>query len=132
MLKLCMSKIKQLSLWLIGIGFIIAGINHFLNPDFYTAIMPPYLPYHLELVYISGVFEVLGGIGIMIPRVQKWAGWGLILLLIAVFPANLHMALNPEQFETIPTIALYLRLPLQFVLIAWIYWAMQTGDSPEK
>jgi len=127
-----MSKVKQISIWLIGIIFIIAGINHFLNPDFYTAIMPPYLPYHLELVYISGVFEILGGIGILIPRLQKWAGWGLILLLIAVFPANIHMALNPDEFDTIPAIALYLRLPLQFVLIAWIYRAIQTGDEENK
>ena len=125
-----MTRLKQLSLWLVGIAFIIAGANHFLNTHFYVAMMPPYLPYHLELVTISGVFEILGGIGFLIPRVRQWAGWGLILLLIAVFPANVHMAINPEQFADVaPAWALYLRLPLQFIAIAWVYWSMKIQEK---
>lgn len=100
-----------------------------MNTDFYVAMMPPYLPYHLELVTISGVFEILGGIGFLIPRIRQWAGWGLILLLVAVFPANIHMALHPEQFaELAPTWTLYLRLPIQFILISLVYWSMKTEE----
>jgi uncharacterized membrane protein len=101
----------------------IAGANHFVNPGFYLKIMPPYLPAHLELVYLSGFFEILGGGAIMIPALRRLAGWGLMVLLLAVFPANIHMALHPDQFASIPVAALYARLPLQFVLIAWVYWA---------
>lgn len=125
-----MKPTKQLSIWLVGIVFIIAGSNHFLNLDFYVAMMPPYLPYHLELVYISGVFEILGGIGFLIPRVRQWAGWGLILLLIAIFPANIQMAINPEQFADVtPAWALYLRLPLQFIVIDWVYWSITIEEK---
>ena len=109
-------------------AFIFAGVNHFLNPDFFVAIMPPYLPLHLELVLLSGVFEILGGVAVLVPGVRSLAGWGLILLLLAVFPANLHMALNPELFPDVSSSALYLRLPLQIVFIAWAYWATRPED----
>ena len=84
--------------------------------------MPPYLPWPERLVQISGVFEIAGGIGVLIPQFQRAAGWGLIALLVAVFPANLHVALNgwPEM-EIAPWI-LWWRLPLQLFLIAWVYW----------
>lgn len=114
---------KRLSILLLALFFIAAGLNHFINPDFYLAIMPPALPAPSLLVYISGFFEVVGGIGLLFGRVRSWAGLGLILLLLAVFPANIYMALNPALFaETAPPPALYLRLPLQFVLMAWVYW----------
>lgn len=115
-------KLKTLAKWLLGVLFVAAGVNHFANPGFYVAIMPPYLPWHYELVLISGVFEVLGGVGLLIPLVSRAAAWGLIALLVAVFPANLHMALHPEQFPNIPPAVLYARLPLQAVFIAWAYW----------
>ena len=72
---------------------------------------------------MSGVFEVAGGIGVLIPRLRSLAGWGLVALLVAVFPANLHMALNPELFSDASPFALYSRLPIQLLLIAWAYWA---------
>ena len=86
--------------------------------------MPPYLPAHRELVYLSGVFEILGGIGLLIPGLRRFAGWGLIALLLAVFPANVHMALNPQPFidQGIPLWALYARLPVQFLLMYAIWW----------
>lgn len=127
-----MIKAKRVSKWLIGIAMIGAGINHFVSPNFYTRIMPPYIPRHLELVYLSGILEILGGIGILLPKTQRWSGYGLIALLIAVFPANLYMALNTELFAKFaPARALYLRLPLQFILIAWIYWSIDdvSGDA---
>lgn len=100
-----------------------AGANHFVHPDGYVAIMPPDLPAHLELVYISGVFEMLGGLGVLFSHTRKLAAWGLIALLIAISPANVHMALHPEQFPDIPAWVLYARLPFQLVFIAWVWWA---------
>ena len=108
--------------WLLGVLFIAAGLNHFRNPDFYVKIMSPYLPWPCELVLISGVFEVLGGIGLLIPRLQVVAAWGLIALLVAVFPANLHMALHTEDYPELPPAVLWVRLPFQALFIAWAYW----------
>jgi uncharacterized membrane protein len=115
-------KPKTVSKYVLGILFILAGLNHFLNPDLYISIMPPYLPWHLFLVYLSGVFEILFGVLVLIPRWTRLAAWGIILLLIAIFPANLHMALNAESFAFIPSVFLWLRLLFQVVLIAWAYW----------
>lgn len=117
-----MDKLKLAFQYLLAIFFVLAGINHFLNADFYLKMMPPYLPWHLFLVYLSGVFEIILGIMVIIPKLTRIAGWGLIALLIAVFPANLHMALNPDLFPNISSIALWVRLPFQAVLIAWAYW----------
>lgn len=107
---------------LFGIAFVFAGLNHFLNARFYVAIMPSYLPLHWELVYISGIFEV--GLGAMIALDYKTilAAWGLIALLIAVYPANISMAQNPQLFPDIPVWVLYARLPLQFLFIGIAYW----------
>ena len=103
--------------WLFGLAFVAAGANHFWNPDPYVAIMPPYLPWPLLLVYLSGAAELLLGALLLVPRFRFRAAWGLVALLVAVFPANLHMAFNPELFPTIPPLALWLRLPFQAVLI---------------
>lgn len=113
---------KLITKIIFGLLFVAAGANHFVNPKFYLDIMPPYLPWHYALVILSGIAEVLLGIGLLIPQTSTYAAWGLILLLIAVFPANLYMAMNPELFPTIPTFALWLRLPLQGLLILWAYW----------
>jgi uncharacterized membrane protein len=107
--------------WALGILFIVAGSAHFVRPDVYVRIMPPYLPWHLGLVYLSGLFEIVLGILVLVPRTRVPAAWGLIALLIAVFPANAHMALNPQLYPRISPILLWLRLPLQGVLIAWAY-----------
>jgi uncharacterized membrane protein len=115
MLKLAMK-------WLLGALFVAAGVNHFVNPHFYLRIMPPYLPWHRELVLASGAFEVLGGVGLLIPRLQAAAAWGLVALLVAVFPANVHMALHPGDYPRFPPALLWARLPLQAVFIAWAYW----------
>lgn len=108
--------------WLLGVLFVVAGVYHFVNPGFYVRIMPAYLPWHYELVLISGAFEILGGVGLLIPAVSRVAAWGLIALLVAVFPANVHMALHPAQFPNLPPPLLWGRLPLQAVLVAWAYW----------
>lgn len=103
--------------------FIAGGVNHFVNPKFYLSMMPPYLPAPALLVQVSGLFEVLGGLGVLWPVTRLYSGYGLVALLVAVFPANLHMALHPESFPTIPIWGLYLRLPLQVGFIGWVLWA---------
>lgn len=117
---------ERIALLLMSVLIVRAGVEHFVNPEGYVAIMPPYLPAHLELVYLSGFFEILGGIGVLFSRTRNVAGWGLIALLVAVFPANLHMAFYPKLFPTIPAWALYARLPLQPVLIAWVWWVTRS------
>jgi uncharacterized membrane protein len=110
--------------WLLTIGMVLAGINHFIDPATYVAMMPSALPWHLELVYASGVFEILGGLGLIHPRTRRLAGWGLIALLVAIFPANLNMAVNhlPLGGQVVPEWALWARLPLQVVFILWAWW----------
>jgi len=105
---------------LCGPVFIAAGINHFVMPKAYVAIMPDYLPAHEELVAASGVAEIAGGAALMHPRTRQLGGWWLIATLIAVFPANLHMALQPERYKRIPRGALYARLPVQLLFAAWV------------
>ena len=125
-----MAKLKTISRILIGLFFIAAGINHFLNPVFYLQSMPPYLPWHEPLIYISGFFEVLLGLLVLVPRFAPLAAWGLIALLIAVFPANVHMAFNSHLYSGISAAALWLRLPIQFLFILWAYW--HTKPDREK
>ena len=108
--------------WLFGVLFVLAGLNHFRNPQFYVRIMPPYLPWHLELVYLSGAAEVALGVLLLVPRYSRLAAWGLIALLVAVFPANLHMAMNTADYPSISPALLWARLPVQGLLIAWAYW----------
>ncbi|MEX0846005.1 MAG: DoxX family protein [Balneolaceae bacterium] len=105
--------------------FILAGILHFIKPKFYLRIMPNYIPYHKMMVYISGAAEILGGVGLLIPATQGFAAWGLILLLFAIFPANFDMACKgyKKRGLTRYTWLLIGRLPLQFLLMFWIYWA---------
>ncbi len=117
-----MSAIKLILKYLLAFGFVLAGINHFINADFYMKIMPSYLPWHLFLVLLSGVFEIVLGIALLIPKFTQTAAWGLIALLISVFPANVYMAMNTALFPEFSPTALYLRLPLQFVLIALAFW----------
>ncbi len=105
--------------------FIVAGILHFAKPSVYERIVPPYLPWPRALVYISGAAEVAGGVGLLLPATRRWAGYGLIALLVAVYPANIHMAVEAVHHRgwTAPyTLAMLARLPLQFPLMAWVWW----------
>ena len=120
-LKLPTEWWRILSLFGLSVFFVYFGIDHFVNPDFYLSIMPPAFPLHAEAVYISGFFEILGGICVLIPSLRKLAGWGLIALLVSVYPANIYMAINPEAFPDISIGLLYFRLPLQFLFIYWAY-----------
>lgn len=118
-----MTTLQRISLYGLGLLFIAAGANHFINPGFYLEMMPPYLPRHYELVIVSGIFEVIAGLGVFIERFRKASGLFMILIMIGVFPANLHMALNPADFPDVPVWFLYLRLPLQGILIWWAWVA---------
>lgn len=102
-----------------------AAVSHFVVPGKYARIVPPYLPWHPFLVYASGVAELAGGIGLLLPAFRRAAAWGLVLLLISVFPANVYMATARIQVTSppIPPLLLWLRLPLQPVLIYWLLWA---------
>ncbi len=124
-----MKIIKQFLKYLLAIGFVLAGINHFVNADFYLKMMPSYLPAHLFLVYLSGVFEIALGVLLLIQRFTPLAAWGLIALLIAVFPANIFMAQHAELFSEFSPTALYLRLPVQIILIAWAFWFTRPNNQ---
>jgi uncharacterized membrane protein len=105
-------------------GMIGVGILHFVVPGFFVRIVPSALPAPLTLVLVSGVFEILGGVGLLVPRVRRAASFGLVLLYLAVFPANVNMTLHPEIGAGfgIPEWAVWARLPLQAVFIAWALW----------
>jgi uncharacterized membrane protein len=124
-----MTKLRAVMRWLLAVLFVAAGVMHFVRPHVYAAIMPPYLPWHVPLVYVSGVCEVLLGVLLLVPRVRRAAAWGLIALLVAVFPANVHMAVNPDLFPSIPPAVLWARLPLQAVFIAWAWWFTRRNPS---
>lgn len=127
-----MGKLKLILKILFAILFVLAGFNHFFNADFYLRIMPPYLPLHLPLVYLSGAFEIVLGALLLIPKFTRVAAWGLIALLVAVYPANIYMALNQELYSEYSVAALWMRLPLQIVLIAWAYWYTLSNARENK
>lgn len=114
---------KKVARFFAGPVMIAAGINHFVNPDFYLEIVPEPLPAREALVYVSGIAEILGAVGTMHPRTRRPAGWFLIATLVAVFPANVYMAVNPSRFSSIPHWALLARLPLQFLFVYWVWLA---------
>jgi uncharacterized membrane protein len=106
---------------LLGAFFLVAGSLHFLRPKPYVAIVPDALPRRLEIVYASGVAELAGGALVLPARTRRAAGWWLIATLIAVFPANVNMAVNAERFRSVPPSLLWARLPVQGLLIAWVW-----------
>ncbi len=118
-----MSRERRLAAWTFGPFFVGAGVMHFVAPKFYRAIVPDQLgAYRHELVVASGIAEILGGLGVLLPRTRRLGSWWSIATLVVVFPANLHMALHPERYaERFPggAFGLWLRLPLQLPVIAW-------------
>jgi uncharacterized membrane protein len=106
---------------LLGAFFLVAGSLHFLKPEPYVAIVPDGLPRKLELVYASGMAEIAGGAAVLAAPTRRAAGWWLIATLIAIFPANVNMAVNADRFRTVPEPLLWARLPVQALLIAWVW-----------
>lgn len=125
---------KQTFRGILAISMMVTGVLHFVFPEPFIKIVPSLLPYPAALVYISGFFEILGGIGLLIPAVSQAAAWGLVLLFIAVYPANINMAVNHIQIANIPNSNWLqaIRLPFQFVLIAWAWWLTRPDDRSTK
>ena len=108
----------------LGAFFLFAGTMHFLKPRPYVAIVPDALPRKREIVFASGVAELAGGAGVLVPRTRRLGGWWLIATLLAIFPANVNMAVNAERYRVVPEPLLWVRLPLQGALIAWVWRAV--------
>lgn len=118
---------------LLGLFFVVAGVLHFVFMPSYVAVMPPWLPWHRALVIVSGLCEIAGGLGVLWPRTRRWAGYGLIALCVAVLPANVQMLLDAQAapaayVSTVWLALLWLRLPLQGLLMFWI-WRATRGRS---
>ena len=123
-----MSTTKRILLWMMAVFYVLAGLMHFRRPDYYMPMMPPYLPWHAALVFLSGLAEFGLGIAVLIPSLRRAAAWGIIALLIAVFPANIHIAMhNVPVFGATEGAGIWnwLRLPLQAVLVLWAWWYTQ-------
>lgn len=117
-----------------GFFFIVTGISHFAMPDMFMKMMPPVFPAQLFLIYLSGVFEILGGIGLMLSRTRRIAAIGLIVLLVAVFPANIYVAVNNIRLGGVMSLPVYqwIRLPMQLVLIALVWWSAEVRISHRR
>jgi uncharacterized membrane protein len=129
-----MRYVKEGLKWLLGAFFIVAGVNHFVDPEFYLRLMPDYIPagLHGPAVLWSGVAEALLGVLLLIPRTSRWAAWGIIALLIAVFPANIYGWQHSEEIFGISKEKHFIRLPLQAVLIAWAWWYTRPNADGAK
>lgn len=130
------SRLKQPLCYVMGLFYVGAGVMHFVAPKVYARVVPPQLPRPLTLVYLSGIAEISLGIGVLIRRTRRRSAWGLIALLLAVFPANVTMAINemgtdavPDWASGIARLALWARLPLQGVLILWAWWYTRPPEN---
>lgn len=119
-----LSKAQSVGVALAAVFYIVAGSLHFIKPDAYVKIVPPYIPWHVAMVRLSGGFEILGGMGLLVPQTRRAAAWGLVALLIAVFPANIYMATNPIDAGavSIAPVLRWGRLFLQPLLVWWLLW----------
>ena len=116
---------KILTIFVMSFFYIYVGIRHFIEPEWFVQIMPPFLPYHFELIYLSGFFEILFGVMLLFKRTRALACFLIILLLVAVYPANIYLAFNeaPQQALGISSfMASWVRLPIQFIFIGLAYW----------
>ncbi|MGH9833243.1 MAG: DoxX family protein [Blastocatellia bacterium] len=127
-----MRTFKIVMKYLLALLFVFAGVNHFRDPEFYLRMMPPQLPWHSALHLVAGVFEILFGVMLLIPKYQRLAAWGLIALLVAIYPANIYMAMNPQLFPEFSPTGLWIRLPFQFVFIAWAWWFTRKDKAGES
>lgn len=125
-----MSKVKMVFLGLFAFLYIFSGIKHFTDPDLYIGMMPPYIPLHRELVYLSGVIEIALGALALVPAYRIKAAWAVIAMLIAFMPVHIHMALHAELYPEIGATALYIRIPVQGLFILWAYWMTRPDRAP--
>ncbi|HTL47792.1 MAG TPA: MauE/DoxX family redox-associated membrane protein [Verrucomicrobiae bacterium] len=123
---------KPLSRIVLAVFFIAAGAGHFWDPEFYLQIMPPYIPFHRFMVFLSGALEMAFGAMVLFESTRRPAAWGLLLLLLAVLPANAHIALHPEIFPRIPSWVAWGRLPFQGLFMFWVYAAALKENRPPQ
>jgi uncharacterized membrane protein len=114
--------IKPISIIIMSWFYIFAGLSHFTDSNWFLQIVPPYLPFKLELVYVSGILEIIFGFMLILPSMRYYAGWGLILLLIAVYPANIYLAQTNGAAMNTSALVAWGRLPFQFLFIGIAYW----------
>ncbi|MES2488166.1 MAG: hypothetical protein V4607_00140 [Pseudomonadota bacterium] len=126
-----MNKLKLAGLGFVFIWFFFGGIGHFVATDFFVSIVPPYVPEPRAMVYISGVFELLGAIGILFARWRSLAGIGLVVLIIAVTPANIYMWQNPALFPDFTPMMLNVRMVIQVLLIACVIWSTRAPRTAQ-
>lgn len=132
-----LARLKRPLRYVMGLSYGVAGLPHFVAPKVYEQVVPPQFPRPRTLVYLSGIAEVVLGVGVLFERTRRLSAWGIVALLVAVFPANVYMATAddldlkgvPEQFRDPSDVALWARLPLQAVLVAWALW--YTGSSSD-
>lgn len=127
-----MSVVKSVMKPVLAAPFAISGVLHIVRPEFFLKIMPPYFPWHLELVYLSGVIEVVLAVTFFIPPLSRWSAWGLIALLIAVFPANIYLYQHQQLLPGWSPLAHLLRLPMQGVFVALAYWYTRPDWPTER
>ena len=120
--------IKSALRYVMAAFYIYAGVSHFTRPEFFLSLMPPYMPLHTELVYLSGIAEIVLGVLVAIPRTAMFAGWCIIAMLITFLPVHVHMLVNNHLYPEAPTWALWARFPIQAIFILWAYWF--TTDRP--
>jgi uncharacterized membrane protein len=125
---------KEVLRVVLAVCMVVAGVLHFVATDPFVRIVPGFLPYPAALVYISGVIEIGLGLALLMPPISQLAAWGLVALFIAVYPANLNMAINGIEIAGVPNTWWFqaIRLPFQFVLIAWAYWYTKPDDNPDQ
>lgn len=131
-----LARLRRPLLYLMGPLYVLAGVMHFVSPEAFERIVPPSLPRPRALVYLSGVAEIVLGVGVLCPRTRRRSAWGLVALLVAVFPANVHMAREemvpggvPDWARGLAEVALWLRLPLQGLLVGWAWWYTRPEDD---
>lgn len=122
-----MSRTKAVSLWIMALLYIALGVNHLVNPGVYEPIMPPYLPAHRFLIYLSGACEIALGILVLVPATRKWAAWAIIAMLLAFMPVHIHMLVHAAEYPGIPYWALVVRIPMQGLFILWAWWYTRPG-----
>ena len=125
------TKIRRFFRHLLGIALVLQGINHFVLDAEMARWIPSWLPAPLLMVHLSGIAEILLGLALFVPRLRRLTGWGIVALLIAVFPANVEMALHPELLPQVPELLFWLRLPLQLLFLWWV-WSCVLAVAPMR
>lgn len=127
-----MKVVKQAMRYLLGAFFVLAGVNHFVHPGFYTNITPDYFPLHYELVLLSGVTEIVAGAMLFYGPTVRLGAWGIVAMLVVFFTVHIHMIVHAERYANVPLWLLWMRIPLQFAFIAWAWWFTRAEKQTDE